>query len=85
LQIWTILWKAGYSQQFSHQHTSWKAPLIIYWMCSSKCSILNTKIPQSHMPISKQNPPSYKCLALIKYLPSYIFAALNKTHPATYA
>jgi hypothetical protein len=78
--------QAGYSQQFSHQHTSLiqkasypqQAPLIIYCMPSSKCSILNTKIPQPHTPISKQTPPSYICLALIKYLPSYIFAALAK-------
>jgi hypothetical protein len=78
--------QAGYSQQFSHEHTSLiqkasypqQAPLIIYCMPSSKCSILNTKIPQPHMPISKQNRPSYICLALIKYQPSYIFAALAK-------
>lgn len=78
--------QAGYSQQFSHQHTSLiqkasypqQAPLIFYCMPSSKCSILNTRIPQPHTPISKQNTPSYICLALIKYLHSYILAALAK-------
>jgi hypothetical protein len=78
--------QAGNSQQFSHQHTSLiqkasypqQAPLIFYCMPSSKCSILNTRIPQPHTPISKQNTPSYICLALIKYPPSYILAALAK-------
>jgi hypothetical protein len=46
----------------------------------AQLQMLNSQyqIPQSHMPISKQNPPSYICLAIIKYLPSYILAALAK-------